>query len=393
MGIVGFTHFFKKCIETKHIKNYCGSTIIVDAIFQIFRYSIAIRNSGSDIVNEQGKRLNHIWAIMQYTIYLWRLGIKPIFIFDGKAPLIKKETLMARKKERTKANLQILDLDETSPEYIKYFKKTFCLTGQEIKDCIELLEYLGVPYLRENGEADLYCAPIMKSVGNIKGVVTNDTDLLVFGTDRILKNFSGNKMVEEISLESVYSHITTKINDIYMSKNIPPIKHIEKTALREILIDLSILLGCDYTPHIKGIKIDQLFETYVLHKFDLCKTVEQLEKNIVVPEHFIERALEAKKYYMQSDVIQINPESIKRNEPNKDKIYEFLHKKNNISESHTNNFLRQIDKFFYKKKTYSDDRYKSSPQKTDNRGYYVNKKYRKLEYNRTVNKYSVLSNN
>lgn len=392
MGIIGFTHFFKKCIETKHIKTYCGSTIIVDAIFQIFRYSIAIRNSGSDITNGEGKRLNHIWAIMQYTVYLWRLGIKPIFVFDGKAPAIKKETLITRKDERNKATQSMAGLNETSPDYIKYFKKTFCLTGQEIKDCIELLEHLGIPYIREYGEADMYCAPIMKSVGNVKGVITNDTDLLVFGTDRILKNFSGNKMVEELSLENVYSHIISKINDVYMSHNIQPIKDLEKNTLREILIDLSILLGCDYTPHIKGIKIDQLFENYILGGFNLCKTIEHFEKITAIPEHFIERAEEAKKYYLQSDSIQMDPNKIKRSEPDKDKIYDFLHKKNNISESHTNNFLRQIDKFFYKKKTYSDCTRKLSAQH-DKKKYYVNKNYKKKEYNRTINKYAILGGN
>ena len=417
MGVIGFAHFFRKCIEQKHIKNYTGSTMIVDAIFQIFRYSVGIRNSGSDIINGDGKRLNHIWAIMQYTLYLWRLGIKPIFVFDGKPPAIKKEALRARKLAREKAAKILNDIGEDSSDYVKYFKRTFTLTGQEIKDCIELLEYLGIPYVREDGEADLYCAPLMKQ-GNITGVITNDTDLLVFGTDKILKNFSGNKLVEEISLHNVYSHIVTKINDINMRHNIPIVEGLDKSILRNILIDLSILLGCDYTPHLKGIRIDQVFENYVLNEFDIYKTVDHIKKYTDVPDNFAERIEDAKKYYLQSDSIDLSSSNVKHNEPNKEKIYDFLHKKNNMSESHTNNFLREIDKFFYKKKTFSKDdsgnvyinnkrntnithnikyMYTSNTDNGKNvytRGkYHVNKNRFKKEENRTINKFAVLGDN
>lgn len=412
MGITGFTHFFRKCIEQKHIKNYIGSTMLVDAIYQIFRYSIAIRNSGSDIINVKGKRLNHIWAIMQYATYLWRLDIKPIFVFDGKAPTIKREVLMARRNEKEKAvkMLDSLENDENRLEYIKYFKRTFSLTGQEIRDCIELLEYLGIPYIREDGEADLYCAPLMKC-GNITGVITNDTDLLVFGIDKILKNFSGNKLVEEISLDKVYSNIITKINDINMLHSKPIIKDLDKSVLREILIDLSILLGCDYTPHIKGIRIEQLFEKYVLENFDMYKTVNHFEKIIDIPINFMERAEEAKKYYLHSDSIKFGPDIIKHNKPDKEKIYDFLHKKNNISESHANNFLKEIDKLFYaksdepkpppyRKKIYNNGgtresitHSQSGKKNVHNKNkIYVNRNIKK-DVNRTINKFAVLGDN
>lgn len=57
-----------------------------------------------------------------------------------------------------------------------------------------MLDLLGIPYLNSNGEAEAYCA-LLNSEGLVQGVLTDDTDALLYGASTVYKNISTSSKV------------------------------------------------------------------------------------------------------------------------------------------------------------------------------------------------------
>ena len=52
-----------------------------------------------------------------------------------------------------------------------------------------MLDLMGIPYLKSRGEAEAFCA-LLNSVGMVHGVLTDDTDALLYGASTVFKNVS-----------------------------------------------------------------------------------------------------------------------------------------------------------------------------------------------------------
>ena len=57
-----------------------------------------------------------------------------------------------------------------------------------------MLELLGIPYLNSIGEAEAYCA-LLNNRGLVEGVLTDDTDALLYGATTVYRNVSTSKKV------------------------------------------------------------------------------------------------------------------------------------------------------------------------------------------------------
>lgn len=375
MGINKFKHFYNNsCSKVKKINDYMGDVLLIDALNHLYRYAISYRKSGTDLCNKKGERIIHLIAIMKYTIYLFKNGINPFYVFDGKAPKLKQDTISSRILEKKDALNKILEIDKDNPEFIKYFKKSYSMTKTEISNCIELLNYMGIPNIRSYGEADICCAELSKNK-HVKGVITNDVDLLLFGTKKIIKGFFPNNINEEIDLNDIYTFLKTKINEILLlhkkekkynldNDNLDNLDkdNLDKNNLNNdnldihnIFIDFSLLLGSDYTPHIKGFNPSQLFEIFVLNDFDIKKTIDILNEYIIndknkneyeIPNDFVNKAIKAKNYYLQSYNLDKNIKYYP-SVPNIDKLYEFLYIKNGLEENYVINFINELFKWYY----------------------------------------------
>ncbi|KAK9245383.1 hypothetical protein V1506DRAFT_560296 [Lipomyces tetrasporus] len=106
------------------------------------------------------------------------------------------------------------------------------VTQVMVQECQELLSRFGIPYVTAPMEAEAQCAELLR-LGLVDGVITDDSDIFLFGASRVYKNlFNQAKFVE-----------------CYVSKDI-------KTELdldRQDMIDLAHLLGSDYTPGLVGV--------------------------------------------------------------------------------------------------------------------------------------------
>ncbi|CDM33420.1 hypothetical protein DTO013E5_7290 [Penicillium roqueforti] len=101
-----------------------------------------------------------------------------------------------------------------------------------INECQQLLTLFGLPYITAPMEAEAQCAKLV-SLGLVDGIVTDDSDIFLFGGTRVYKNmFNQSKFVE--------CYLTSDLEKEY-------------ALHRRKLISFAHLLGSDYTEGIPGI--------------------------------------------------------------------------------------------------------------------------------------------
>jgi DNA excision repair protein ERCC-5 len=101
-----------------------------------------------------------------------------------------------------------------------------------IEECQALLRLFGLPYITAPMEAEAQCAALVHS-GLVDGIVTDDSDIFLFGGTRVYKNmFNSNKFVE-----------------CYLASDLEK----ELSLSRDKLIAIAHLLGSDYTEGLPGV--------------------------------------------------------------------------------------------------------------------------------------------
>ena len=98
MGIHSLTSLIKSkspnSIETTALYTLRNKKVAIDTSIFLYKSLANIRSHGNYIRNKEGKIISHIIGIFNKTIQYLSFGIKPIYIFDGKPPLEKKEILL-----------------------------------------------------------------------------------------------------------------------------------------------------------------------------------------------------------------------------------------------------------------------------------------------------------
>lgn len=295
--------------EEKHTKNYIA---IVDAMAILYRYGIAIRKRGSDLRTRNGSSKNHIFAIFNTTVFLVQQGIIPIFVFDGKSNSLKDNMIKHRidkktnaEKELHKPNPQLNDTEVSRQDFIKNFRKSYNISHAYVKECMNLLNMLGVPYVQSPGEADQQCSAIAKYITGTLGfenviIMTEDSDVLVCGGPTIVRKSPNKKNVLlECKLPKILNFLHQKAVDICNLNDKP----VPTEFTQENLIDLSVLLGTDYCGRIVNLTTPQVFEKFVLSNFDIYKYVELVHHNPNNPlaqGDYLERINEVRCFYKNS---------------------------------------------------------------------------------------------
>lgn len=127
-------------------------------------------------------------------------------------------------------------MNNIQEEYKRIYKKSIVMKDYFIKDWIEILDFLGLPVIKASGEADPICAYMLKNNPHIYGIISDDSDMLVFGAPVLMRK-SINQQFTIIELKKILEKIELLLSTIYK-------KYVKFDI--ENLIDYSILLGTDY---------------------------------------------------------------------------------------------------------------------------------------------------
>ncbi|KAG2074311.1 PIN domain-like protein [Suillus decipiens] len=106
------------------------------------------------------------------------------------------------------------------------------ITQQMISQIMLLLRLFGIPYITAPMEAEAQCAELV-SLGLVEGIITDDSDVFLFGGVRVFKNMFNQSKTVECFLSSDLSR--------------------ELGLERDTLIRLAYLLGSDYVEGLPGV--------------------------------------------------------------------------------------------------------------------------------------------
>ena len=249
-----------------------GKTIAIDISIYMYKYL------------SQSTLLENIYLMIK----LFKVNdIIPIFVFDGKSPAEKWDTIKERYQLRKLAEEEYLKLknhlenDEIADSDKKLKlnelniikQKTIRVTKEDISKVKKLIRAFGCQYLESIGEADQLCAFLVNK-GYAYGCLSDDMDMLLYGCPVIIRN-----------LNLVNSSI-----HIYNTENILKDIDIDLENFRKIII----MTGTDYNKNTQNIPIE-LYEAIEFYRM--------FDNNNNYPEHIknIDRLNFVYNLFLQSD--------------------------------------------------------------------------------------------
>ena len=270
--IMGLIKNKTNAITDKKFSDYSGKVLVYDASQIIHKFARSTASKGTEFMVD-GRPTIHLHAIMTTVSCALSAGFIPVFVFDGSPPKIKSNTTKKRIKKTIIAEkgLQNFSDSDTSDERNKLLRQAFRMNNDMVRECETLLSLIGLPCVLAPEEADSQCAALVAYEGNnVYGVVSEDTDHLVFGASVILRNFAKGKVIEEVSLIKVLESLNLEHHQF---------------------VDICIFAGTDYNDGIKGAKIATALNLYREVLEEVKKDSTPFTRDRI--RHEIEKALAA----------------------------------------------------------------------------------------------------
>jgi len=272
MGIKLLNTFLKsnRCngICEKHLSEFYGKKICIDVSIYMYRYK-----SEEQLI----EKIYLLCVLLKY------YNIKGMFVFDGKPPKEKNETILERKRIKQDAENKIQFLEEkikageidykNYEEEIKILKKkSVKLQIVEINEIKNLIISMGMSIIIADGEADVLCAELMLKK-KVDCCLSEDTDMFVYPCNYVMRYLS-------LSNHKVIFYDVKKI-----------LKSLDLT--KKEFVEICLLSGNDYYCGNKNIfhyyklikkyrktDLELSFKDWLIYKnFVEISQIEEMEKN------------------------------------------------------------------------------------------------------------------
>ncbi|ESK88357.1 exodeoxyribonuclease 1 [Moniliophthora roreri MCA 2997] len=263
MGISGLLPALKSIQVTKHLSEYSGQTIAVDAYVWLHK---GVYACATELATHK-PTIKYVNYAMERVRLLRHHGIEPYIIFDGGPLPAKQGTEIERKKKREEniARGHALASQGKHSQAREYYTKCVDVTPQMAFQFIKALRAEGVKYIVAPYEADAQLA-FLEKLGLVSAILTEDSDLLVFGCKNVLfKLDTVARTVVSISIDNFAS--------VTASGDANSISLLGWSAKQ--FREMAILSGCDYLPSIPGVGLKTAYT--MLRRW---KTPEQVVRAI-----------------------------------------------------------------------------------------------------------------
>mgnify|MGYP001061744017 CR=1 FL=1 len=242
MGVTGLLPCLVEIQEKGTLERYRGKTLAIDTFGWLHRGLISC---AQELCLGQPTR-KYITSIMNKVQMLRHFGVEPYFVFDGSSLPTKAATNAERRKHREEARAKADALIKLGNRKLawKEFMKAACVTSQMVKSLIIEFDNHGIKYVIAPYEADPQMVYLEK-IGLCDGILSEDSDLLVFGCTRLITKLKDDGTCIEINR-----------NNFGKVKKIPSLSWYNEEHLRLV----AMLSGCDYTKGINGVGIQTAFK-------------------------------------------------------------------------------------------------------------------------------------
>jgi flap endonuclease-1 len=223
-----------------------GKRLVIDGNNILYQFLSTIRQpDGTLLMDSHGSVTSHLNGLFHRTTKLMHYGIKPVFVFDGKPPELKRAESERRAGIKEEAK-KLYDAAKESGDVDamkKYGMRTSRLTREMIDEAVELISALGLPVIRAPSEGEAQAAYLVKK-GDAYAEISQDYDCLLFGVPRMVQNLT---ISERKKKKDKLAYETVKPTIIELEPNLR-----EMGVSQDQLIALGMLVGTDY--NIGGIK-------------------------------------------------------------------------------------------------------------------------------------------
>jgi len=310
--------------------------IAIDALNAIYQFMAIIRQpDGTPLMDKEGNVTSHFSGLFYRTINLIEFGIRPVYVFDGKPPDLKLQTIQKRSEIREQAREKWLEALHRGDIVVarKYAQAAIEINEMVILESKELLDAMGVPYVQAPSEGEAQAAYMVRK-NDVWASASQDYDSLLFGSLRLVRNLTlrkkrkvaGKEELKEVDLELLI------LDDILKNLGIT----------REQLVDIAILIGTDYNEGIKGIGPKKAYN--LIKKYSSLERIAKL-RIIEIGDIPVD---EIRKIFLNPEVT--DDYKIDWKAPNPEKIKEILVERHDFSTSRVEKGIERLQTAYEKTK-------------------------------------------
>jgi flap endonuclease-1 len=232
---------------TRRLEDFQGKVLAIDAANALYQFLSSIRQpDGTPLKDRKGRVTSHLSGLLYRTANLAEAGIRPVYVFDGAPPELKRATLDERRERKEKAKVEMAAALEAGDEERAFSKaqQTSHLSRDMVQEAKDLLTALGLPWVQAPSEGEAQAAH-MCAKGDVWAASSQDFDALLFGAPRLVRNLAVTGK-RKLPGKSVWVDVEPELVEL------PAV--LEASGLtREQLVDVGILVGTDFDPGVKGV--------------------------------------------------------------------------------------------------------------------------------------------
>ncbi|BGP31765.1 hypothetical protein JCM10296v2_003539 [Rhodotorula toruloides] len=284
MGISGLLPLLSEIQKPSHVKEWKGKTVAVDAYVWLHRGAYGCAQDlalGKPTIKYVNYAMHRVRMLKYY-------GVTPFLVFDGGLLPSKMGTEDEREKRRSDALAKgnAFLAEGKAGQARECFVKAVDVTPAMAYQLIKALRAEGVEYVVAPYEADPQLAYLEKS-GIVDAIVTEDSDLLVFGCRNVLFKMDGEGACVHISRDDF-----SKCREYnFAGWSDAEFRH------------MAILSGCDYLPSIHKLGLKTAYN--LLRKYKKPEKVIQfvrLEGQLDVPRNYLDEFRRAELTFLHQHV-------------------------------------------------------------------------------------------
>jgi len=229
--------------EKTTLEAFSSKIIAVDAYNAIYQFLASIRGpDGLQLSDSEGRITSHLSGLLYRNINFLSLGIKPVYVFDGKPPSLKTAEIERRKQIKKDATVKYEKAiaEGNMEDARKFAQQTTSMKDGMVNESKQILSYFGIPYIDAPSEGEATAAHLTNT-GQAYASASQDFDSILCGAKRLIRNFT-NSGRRKIPNRNTYVEIEPEIIETQ--------KTLDSLGItREQLVDIGILIGTDFNPN------------------------------------------------------------------------------------------------------------------------------------------------